>query len=133
MAQFDIHGFDEISAQLDRLGRFDEIAPKMLEEAVPILEEEVQKQVVKHWVSGDMAKSIKKTGATAGRNGGYYICVRPTGKDRKGVRNMEKLVWLEYGVKGRAAVPVLTTAVLNAQAPVLAKMREVFNREVGET
>ena len=131
MAHFDIHGFDELMAELSRLGRFDEIAPKMLEESVSILEEEVQKQAMQHYASGDMAKSIKKTGAIAGKVGDYYICVRPTGKDRRGVRNMEKMVWLEYGVKGRPATPVLTTAVLNAQAAVLAKMREVFSREVG--
>lgn len=131
MAQFDIHGFDEMMAQLDRLGRFDEIAPKMLEEAVPILEEEVIRQATSHWSSGDMVKSIKKTGATAGKMGGYYISVRPTGKDKRGVRNMEKMVWLEFGVKGRPAVPVLTTAVLNAKPRVLAKMQEIFNREVG--
>ena len=131
MAQFDINGLDELMAQLDRLGKFDDIAPKMLEEAVPILEEEVIKQATPHWASGDMVESIKPTGAMAGRSGGYYICVRPQGTDRKGIRNMEKMAWLEYGVKGRAATPVLTTAVLNAEPNVTRKMQEVFNREVG--
>lgn len=130
-ATFDIKGVDEFMAALDRLGRFDEIAPKMLEEAVPILEEEVIRQATPHWDSGAMVKSIKKTGAMAGKTGGYYICVRPTGKDKKGVRNMEKMAYLELGAKGRQAIPVLTTAVLNASPAVKAKMQEVFNREVG--
>lgn len=117
-------------AALDRLGRFNEIAPKMLKEAVPILEEEVIRQAAPHWSSGDMVKSIKKTGVTAGSRGGYYICVRPTGTDRKGVRNMAKMVYLEFGAKGRPATPVLTTAVLNASPAVKTKMQEVFNREV---
>lgn len=130
MAAFDIKGLDELMTTLDRMGRFDEIAPKMLEEAVPILEEEVIRQAAPHWVSGDMVKSIKKTGATAGSRGGYYICVRPTGTDRKGVRNMAKMAYLEFGAKGRPAVPMLTTAVLNASPAVKAKMQEVFNREV---
>lgn len=130
MARFDIQGFDQLLTELDRLGRFDEIAPKMLEESVPILEAEVREQASTHWVSGDMVNSIKKSGKAAGRGGGYYICVRPTGTDSKGVRNMEKMAWLEFGVKGRPATPVLTTAVLNAEPKVIAKMQEVFNREV---
>ena len=128
---FDINGFDELMQELDGLGNFDEVAPKMLEEAVPILEREVVKQATAHWDSGDMVKSIKKTGATAGKRGGYYICVRPTGKDKKGIRNMEKMAYLEYGVKGRPAVPVLTSAVKNAEPEVMKKMQEVFDREVG--
>lgn len=131
MAQFDVKGFDELIAQLDRMGRFEEIAPKMLEEAAPVLQEEVVRQATPHWVSGDMVGSIKKTGVTSGRTGGYYICVRPTGKDHNGIRNMEKMAWIEFGAKGRPATPVLTTAVLNASPAVREKMQEVFNREVG--
>lgn len=129
---FDIHGVDELMKELEELGDFDEIAPKMLEEAVPILEHEVVKQATAHWDSGDMVKSIKKTGAIAGKRGGYYICVRPTGKDHKGVRNMEKMAYFEFGVKDRPAVPILSTAVRNAESEVMKKMQETFNREVGE-
>ena len=125
---FDIHGFDDLMKELDEIGDFD---PKMLEEAAPILEKEVVKQASAHWASGDMVKSIKKTGASIGKTGGYYLAVRPTGKDKKGVRNMEKMAYLEYGVKDRPAVPVLTTAVRNAEPEVMKKMQEVFDREVG--
>ena len=31
MASFEINGFDELMATLDRLGRFEEVAPKMME------------------------------------------------------------------------------------------------------
>ena len=91
MAQFELHGFDDLMMQLDRLGRTDEVAPKMLEEAV-----------------------VRPTGKASGRN----------------IRNMEKLVYLEYGVRGRPATPVLTTAVLNARPDVIRKMQEVFTREM---
>ncbi|MFD1406002.1 HK97 gp10 family phage protein [Robinsoniella peoriensis] len=148
MAKFDIQGFDKLMTELDRLGRFGEIAPKMLEESVGILKEEVIKEASKHRDTGEMVESIKETSAISGKGGGYYICVRPTGYasgkkwqnsrtisgkkagKRERVRNMEKLVYLEFGVKGRPATPVLTTAVLNAEPKVIAKMREVFNREV---
>ena len=130
MAQFDIHGIDDFMKELEDVGMFDEVAPKMLEAAAPILEKEVIKQAEAHWDSGDMVKSIKKTGATAGKQGGYYVCIRPTGKDHKGVRNMEKMAYLEYGVKGMPAKPILTKATANAEPEVLKKMQEVFEQEV---
>lgn len=130
---FDIHGFDELMKELDEIGNFDGVAPKMLEAAVPVLQKEVVKQATPHWINGDMVKSIKSTGAMAFKNGGYYICVRPTGKDRNGVRNMEKMAWLEFGAKGRPATPILTKAVFNSEQQVLDIMQEVFNREVGAT
>ena len=77
-----------------------------------------------------MAASIKPTGLMAGYGGGYYMCTRPTGRDKKGVRNMEKLAYLEFGVKGRPATPVITSAVIRAEPRVLQAMQEVFNREV---
>lgn len=132
MAQFNVRGMDEFASALERMGRIHEIAPKMLEEAAPILEREVIRQATPHWVSGDMVKSIKRTKVRSGKTGGYSICVRPTGKDRKGVRNIEKAAYLEFGAKGRPAVPIITTAVLNATPEVMEKMREVFNREVSE-
>lgn len=152
MAQFSIEGIDELIQYLERLGKLETVAPKMLEEAVPILKEEVVRQATPHWETGDMVESIESTGAMIGKSGVYYICVRPTGYasnakkwqyarskggrragKRQKVRNMEKLVWLEFGAKGRAATPVLTTAVLNACPEVIRKMQEVFEREAGRT
>lgn len=130
MARFDIDGFDEVIRDLENLGRFDEIAPKIIEESIPILEAEVRKEVSRHKDTGAMAASIKTTGATA-HNDGYYAAVRPTGKDEKGVRNMEKLAYLEYGTSREAARPILTKAVNSAEPKVLKKQQEVFEREVG--
>lgn len=133
MAQFDVHGLDELMKELDGLGNFDEVAPAMLEEAAPILEKEVVRLATPFWDSGDMVKSIKRTNTIQGRWGGFYICVRPTGKDQKGTRNMDKMAWLEFGVKGKAATPIITKAVLNTEQKILDTMQEVFNREVGAT
>lgn len=149
MGQFEIHGFDEMLAELDRIGRFGDVAPKMLKEAAPILQEEVVRQAEPHKDTGEMAASIKPTGVMAGKSGSYYICVRPTGyaskkwkyarkkdggKDgsKRPVRNMEKLVWLEFGTKKQAATPILKTATANAAPKVRRKLQEIFNREIGK-
>ena len=127
MAKFDIQGIDDLMDELSYLD-VERIAPMMLEEAEPILTKEVVKQVGKHRDTGDMVESIKSTGAERTKNG-YYLAVRPTGKDRKGVRNMEKLAYLEYGTGREAARPVLTKAVHAAEEEVLKKMQEVYDRE----
>ena len=130
MAQFSISGMDELLVKLNQLGRFDEIAPKMMKAGMEILQEEVVAEASKHKDTGAMVASIKPTGLMAGYDGGYYMCTRPTGRDKKGVRNMEKMVYLEYGVKGRPGVPVITAAVIKAEPKVVQAMQEVFTREI---
>ena len=103
---------------------------QQMKAGMEILQEEVVAEASKHKDTGAMAASIKPTGLMAGYGGGYYMCTRPTGRDKKGVRNMEKMVYLEFGVKGRPATPVITSAVIRAEPRVLQAMQEVFNREV---
>ena len=130
MVQLSISGIDEFLAQLNQLGKFDEIAPKMMKAGMEILQEEVVEEASKHKDTGAMVASIKPTGISASYDGGYYMCTRPTGRDKKGVRNMEKMVYLEYGVKGRPGVPVITAAVIKAEPKVVQAMQEVFTREI---
>ena len=151
MARFEVKGFDGILSKLDRMGQFERIAPKMMDAGMEVLQEEFVAEASKHKDTGEMVESIKPTGLIAGKDGSYYMCTRPTGyakkrkkwkNARKGrgegngkimVRNMEKLVWLEYGVKGRAATPIVKKAVIRAKDGVINAMKEVFSREVGKT
>ena len=102
---------------------------KCLKNPSQILEKSVRAESAKHRDTGAMEESIKATGANINARG-HYICVRPTGRDEKGVRNMEKMVYMEYGTSKQAATPVLSPAVRKAEDPVTEKMQEVFNREV---
>ena len=81
MASFEINGFDELMATLDRLGRFEEVAPKMMEAGMEKLQKEVVSAASEHQDTGAMARSIKPTGLEKGYGGGYYMCTRPTGKE----------------------------------------------------
>ena len=83
-----------------------------------------------HKDSGAMNASIKPTKPKRGRDG-YSVTVRPTGTDKKGVRNMEKMAYLEYGSQKQAATPVLSPAVRESEEAVCQKMQEVFEQEVG--
>lgn len=134
MAEFDVHGFENLLTELDRIGRTDEVAPKMMNAGMEVLQEHIIAEASKHEDTGEMVASIKPTGITVSANGSYYMCTRPTGYDsrkRQRIRNMEKLVYLEYGVKGRPATPVIKTAVIRAEQGVIQAMRKVFENEVG--
>ena len=130
MGKFTFDISDDFMKQLGNLSDVERIAPMMIDEAIPILESSVVKEASKHKRTGNMVKSIKSTKAKLTKNGGHYACVRPTGKDKNGVRNMEKMAYLEYGTRHQKATPCLSTAVHNAENAVLKKMQEVFNREV---
>lgn len=129
MGKFDFQIDPAFLKQLGRLADVERVAPKMIDEAVPILEENVKSEVGKHKRTGDMVNSVKKTKAKKNKYG-YYASVRPTGKDRNGVRNMEKLVYAEYGTSQQSAMPMLTKAIKDSESAVLKSMQETFEREV---
>jgi len=129
MGKFDFQIPDSFLKQLGKLSDVERIAPKMIDEAMPILERNLKAELAKHKRTGDMVNSVRKT--KAGRNKyGYFAVVRPTGKDRKGVRNMEKLAHAEYGTSKQPPTPILTKAIKDSENAVLDKMQEVFEREV---
>lgn len=135
MGKFSFNIPDDFIKQLGKLSDIDSIAPQMIDEAMPILAENLKSELAKHKRTGDMINSVKKTKARKTKYGGYYAVVRPTGKDRKGVRNIEKLAYLEYGVKikgeeRQSPKPVLTKAIKDSEKAVLSKMQEVFEREI---
>ena len=132
MAKFDFNIPDGFIKQLGRLSDVDRIAPKMIDEAIPILLDNVKRETARHKLAGDMHKSIKATRAKKSPKGGFYALVRPTGTDSKGVRNIEKMVYLEYGTSTQASAPTLTKAIKDSETAVLKKMQEVFEREVGD-
>lgn len=126
VAQFELDGgIDDLMQGLNDL-QMEVIAPEMLQAGEPILERNVVRRASSHHASGDMIGSIKPT-RTIHKNDGYSIIVRPTGKDAKGVRNMEKMAYLEYGTSKQTATPVLTPAVGESEDPVCEAIQKKFD------
>lgn len=131
---FQTMGFDELEKELEQLGDIDDIAPAMLEAAAPILKEELQSQVQqaadKGYAQGDLAGSIKAN--KPGENHlGHYVSVTAKGKDRKGIRNNEKLAYLNYGTSKQNARPVISKAMKNSEKKCLDAMQDIFNEVTG--
>lgn len=132
---FQTMGFDEFAKELEKLGDTDKYAPEMLNVAAPILEKglrsRVKREANKGYASGDLENSIKAK--KPGKNEyGHYVMVTAEGKDRKGVRNNEKLAYLNYGTTKQEARPVIAGAIGDTEADCLEAMQQKFDEVTGE-
>lgn len=126
MAKVKASGFADLIRDLTSLD-VDRMTDEMITAAEPVMMEKLKSHAQKHRYSGEMINSIKSTGIKRNKTGKYLV-VRPTGKDSKGVRNMEKMAYLEYGTYKQAATPVLTPAVRDAESTVENKFEEIFKK-----
>ena len=130
MAQFSFDIPDSLTRQLSALENVDEIAPKVLNAGMDVLEPEVKARAEQHKVTGEMAASVSRQPPMK-TDGGHSILARPRGTDSKGVRNMEKMAYMEYGTSHQRATPVIGPAIAASEGGVIEAMQEVFNKEVG--
>ena len=131
MAKFDFQMDEELQRQLEKAENFDEIAISMIKAGTPILEKNIIAELKKHRRTGDMINSVKRTKiGNRAKNGAYYVVVRPTGKDRNGARNMEKLAHAEYGTSKQSATPILSKALEDSEEAVNRAMQEAFDKAV---
>lgn len=130
MARLSINFDNELLKQVSKMAQVDVFAPKMIDEALPIIQNKLSENIRKsHQKTGNLAKSIKVKKAKRTKNGGYVGTVTPVGTQKDGTRNAEVLVYLEYGRTAQDATPVLSPAVILTENKVIEKMQEVFDRE----
>ena len=104
----------------------------MIEAGAPILEDNMRRRAKDHSESGDMAESIRPTQVRKYGSSGFRMTVRPTGKDENGVRNMEKMCYLEYGTVHQNASPVISPAIAESEEAVMEAMQKVFDEKTKE-
>ena len=126
MAKIRMQGFDDVIRNLTSLD-VERMTEEMIEAAEPVMVKNLKAWSASHYADGDMYNSIKSTGIKK-NNKGKYLVVRPTGKDKDGVRNMEKMAYLEYGTAHQRATPVLTPAVKESEGTIESKFESIFNK-----
>ena len=127
MAQMNLNLPDGFIRELEKLGHLDETAPRMLEAAAPIIVNALKKEAGKHRDTGDLQNSIKAGKPKLTKTNAYIISAGPTGKDRKGMSNASKMVWLEHGTSKMSPRPMIAAAVNSSEDEVMLKMQETFN------
>lgn len=137
MAVFDFDFPDNIFD--DVLNIFDEAAPKMIDEALPIYESSVKNELQPHRDTGELIASIRRKKPKKTVNGAYIGYLTAEGASTKSTytrengkvepfRNYQKALALEYGNSHQPARPFMQSAVNSSEDKVLEKMQEVFNR-----
>ena len=126
--------FDDFAKELEELGNVDEYAPEMLTAAALVLQKtlkgRVKREANKGYATGDLESAIEAH--KPGKNGyGHYVMVTADGVDRKGVRNNEKLAYLNYGTTKQQARPVIAKAIDEAEPECLKVMQEKFDEVTG--
>ena len=127
----------DIMNKLDQLGNSAEYAPKMLEAEEDVVFSEVIRRVSVHSngekkSTGALRESIKKTKPKLDKNGVWRAQIIPTGRDKKGVSNNEKLLSLEYGTSKQLATPVLRPAKESKASEAQEAAQNIFNEAVSK-
>lgn len=136
MARFEMDGFDEMMQDLELLADLDEVANQMIDAASPIVARNMKKNIEtaanRGYATGELAASVRATKAKQ-NNYGHFAAVGVTGTDSKGMRNAEKMAYLEYGTsKGQDAHPIMAKTLHQSEEEVVETMQQVFNREAGK-
>lgn len=132
MGRFDFQIPDGFLKELGRLAEVEKYAPDMLKAAAPIVVKSTQSalsSVTSNDATGAMAKSVK-AGRVIHNKYGWMVVIRPTGKDAKGTRNMEKAAYLEFGTSKQPARPWVSKAASDAETEALDAMRSAFRKAV---
>jgi|O1111metagenome_2_1110795.scaffolds.fasta_scaffold65380_2 HK97 gp10 family phage protein len=136
MAKFTITGLDDVQEALLRQEAIAVAAvPEMLEAGGEVMKGAFQAETSKLNSTGRSTGALTasiKVSAVKERNGGKYIEIAPTGKDRHGVRNAEKGFVLNYGRSNMPARPWFTTANESAAGNAISAMRRVWEGKQNE-
>lgn len=119
---------DDFIKTLANLENTEELTKEILDETKGIIVE-AEKKAITHIDSGSMKDSIKATSVKKNTWGSYTV-IRPTGKDKKGVRNMEKFIYNEYGTSQQDACPIQASVVNSTKDKVAQVAQEIINSKV---
>lgn len=133
MARFEMEGIDELIKQLESMEDMSDTALKMIDAVTPVVEKNLAKNIHaaanRGYATGELEKSVHSTKAKQ-NNHGYFAAVGVIGTDSKGVRNGEKLAYLEYGTSTQDAHPVMAKTVNESEKECMETMQQVFDQEV---
>ena len=76
-----------------------------------------------------MAKSIKCSKPVINRAGDAVGRVKFYGKDKNGMQNWYKGIWIEYGTKNQPADPFVRPAIKSCESSIRAAMQKVFTQK----
>ncbi len=112
-------------------GLNDEIlALDMVKAGQEVMQKSIQSGALKHKRTGSMASSVKCSKPTINRNGDAVGRVKFYGKDKNGMQNWYKAIWIEYGTRHQGAQPFVRPAIKSCEGSIRSAMEKTFNQKV---
>ena len=105
------------------------LALDMVKAGQEVMQKSIQNAAQKHVRSGNMAKSIRCSKPVINRAGDAVGRVKFYGKDKNGMQNWYKGIWLEYGTKNQPAQPFVRPAIKSCENSIRAAMQKVFAKK----
>ena len=92
------------------------LALEMIKAGQKVMQSSIASAASKHRKTGSMTSSVGK--------------VKFYGKDKNGMLNWYKAIWIEYGTKHQSAQPFVRPAIKGAESGIKSAMEQVFNEKV---
>ena len=106
------------------------LAKEMVRAGQEILQRTIKSNAQRHKRTGSMANSVKAKAPTATRGGDVVGSVTFTGKDKNGMNNAQKALWLDYGTKHINGTAFVRSAVKSSESAISEALEQVFNSKV---
>ena len=106
------------------------LALDMIKAGQKVMQSSIKSAVSRHRKTGSMAGSVKCSKPVINRNGDAVGRVKFYGKDKNGMQNWYKAIWIEYGTKHQNAQPFVRPAIKGAEGSIRSSMERVFNEKV---
>lgn len=109
------------------------LALDMINAGQEVMQKSIQNAAQKHSRTGSMAKSVKCSKPVINGVGDAVGRIKFYGKDKNGMQNWNKAIWIEYGTKNQDAEPFVRPAIKSCEKDVRAAMQKVFNERTKMT
>lgn len=106
------------------------LALDMIKAGQKVMQSSIKSAASRHRKTGSMASSVECSKPIINRNGDAVGRVKFYGKDKNGMQNWYKAIWIEYGTKHQSAQPFVRPAIKGAEGGIKAAMERVFNEKV---
>lgn len=109
------------------------LALDMIKAGQEVMQKSIQNAAQKHSKTGSMAKSVKCSKPVINSVGDAVGRIKFYGKDKNGMQNWSKAIWIEFGAKNQDADPFVRPAIKNCEKDVRSAMQKVFNERTKRT
>ena len=105
------------------------LALEMIKAGQKVMQGAIGSAASRHRKTGSMASSVKCSKPIINRSGDAVGRVKFYGKDKNGMLNWYKAIWLEFGTKHQNAQPFVRPAIKGAEGGIKSAMEEIFSQK----